>query len=235
MKVAFCIPSTTFDGPYKPCAQSLENCLPAVEAAGWEHCIAQEVGNPYISAARAQMTRRALDAKADVFVYIDHDVSWRPEDMVTLLNAEGDVIAGTYRFKNDKEEYMGQLIAQDDGTPVVRADGCLKAALAPAGFLKVTRKALVWLAKSYPELMYGDPFSPEIDMFNHGAQGGIWWGEDYAFCQRWSKCGGEIWTPPDMNINHHTKDAVFEGNLHKFLMRQPGGSDYVPPPEGVSV
>jgi len=222
MKVAFCTPSLT--GPTAPNIKALEECLPAVEAAGFTHCYAQEVGNPYISAARAKMTRMALDVNADVFVYIDYDVSFDPQDMVTLLQAEGDVVAGTYRFKKDDEEYMGQLVVDEAGCPIVRADGCLRSALVPAGFLKVTRAALVRLAKAYPELMYGDPFSPEIDLFNHGAQGGIWWGEDYAFCQRWSKCGGEIWTPPNMNIHHHTRDAVYQGNLHEFLLRQPGGS-----------
>lgn len=225
-KVAFCIPSTTFDGPHAACREALAKCLPAVEAAGWEHCLAQEMGNPYISAARAQMTRRGLDVKADAFVYIDYDISFDPEDMVRLLTTEGMVVAGTYRFKKDEEEYMGQLVTQENGGPVVRADGCLRSALVPAGFLKITRQGLVWFARSYPELLYGDPFNFEIDLFNHGAREWVWWGEDYSFSQRWSKCGGEIWTPPNMNLNHHTKDAVYPGNLHEFLLRQPGGSKY---------
>ncbi len=224
MKVVFCTPS--LNGPTAPYIKSLEDSLPAIEAEGWEHAYSQEIGSPYISHARATMTRKALDSKADVIVYIDYDVSWKPEDMIKLLSCDGPVIAGTYRFKKDEEEYMGQLVSDEEGFPVVREDGCLRTALAPAGFLKVTRECLNIFAKSYPELLFGDPFSPSIDLFNHGARNGVWWGEDYAFCQRWSKIGGEIWTPPNMDIDHHSSDKVFKGNLHKFLLRQPCGSNH---------
>jgi hypothetical protein len=52
---------------------ALEASVPLVEAAGWEHGLAVEVGNPYISAGRASLARKALDAKADVIVYLDYD------------------------------------------------------------------------------------------------------------------------------------------------------------------
>ena len=61
-----------------------------------------EVGSPYISAARATMLRKALDAKADVIVFIDHDLSWRPGDLLKLIETTGDVVGGTYRFKQDE-------------------------------------------------------------------------------------------------------------------------------------
>ena len=61
----------------------------------------------------------------------------------------------------------------------------------------------------------------------HGAHQGIWWGEDYAFARRWLDMGEDIWTVPDMNVHHWNSDGiVFEGNLHKFLLKQEGGSDH---------
>ena len=232
-KVVICTPSIS--GPTAPYIKALEASAPLLSTAGWETGYSQEIGNPYISAARAMMTRKALDANADVVVYLDYDLSWDPRDLLTLIETQGNVVAGTYRFKKDVEQYMGALETNDDGTPIVRKDGCLKSAYVPAGFLKVTREALVIFAKSYPDLLYGDPFRYEIDLFNHGARGGIWWGEDYSFSDRWTKCGGEIWTPPNINLNHHSfskpligpgiaKEIVYKGNLHEFLLRQPGGS-----------
>lgn len=225
MKVAFCLPTTK--RPHDRCIESLEQSVPLFEQAGFEHGLAQEIGNPYISVARADMTRRALDQKADVIVYLDHDLSWDPIDLLKLVETEGDVVACTYRYKCDEEKYMGSLF-NDDGFPIVReSDGALKAQMAPGGFLKVTRNALVAIAKSFPELLYGDPFNYALDLFNHGAIKGVWWGEDYAFCMRWHQIGGEIWTPPNMNIDHHSFDGqVFKGNLHRFLLRQEGGSDH---------
>lgn len=185
-----------------------------------------EVGCPYISNARDTMLRKALDAKADMIVFIDHDVSWRPEDLVKLLDTEGDYVVGTYRFKKPEEEYMGQLLSNNDGTPMVREDGALATFCAPAGFMKITSKAINRLIEKYPELLYGERHTPHFDLFNHGAHKFTWYGEDYACCRRWLDIGGQIWTVPDLSITHHGADGTdYPGNLHHFLLRQPGGSE----------
>ena len=98
-KEVFCTPSYT--RPVPEYLESLEKCLPLIESAGWEHGFAQQVGCPYISAARANMTRAALDVKPSVIVYIDSDMSWTPAAMLRLLETDGEVVAGTYRCKID--------------------------------------------------------------------------------------------------------------------------------------
>lgn len=226
--VTFCTPSLS--GPTAPYIEALEASVPLIQAAGWKESYAQEVGCPYISASRANMTRKALDAGATTIIYIDYDLTWDPKDLLTLLETEGDVVAGTYRYKEDEERYMGSLRCDEDGFPIIReSDGALQAGMAPAGFLKVTKNALIRFAKAYPELLYGDPFNYALDLFNHGAINGVWWGEDYAFCMRWLDKCGEIWTPPNLNLNHYSKerDILYRGNLHEFLLKQDGGSNHV--------
>ena len=212
--------------PFPQTIDALKASVPLIEAAGWEHGVVHEIGCPYISAARATMLRKALDAKATVVVFIDHDVSWDPQDILTLIETEGEVIFGTYRFKKDEEEYMGCLTKE---YPEVRADGCIKMAWGPAGFLKVTRNAVNHIYKSYPELVYGEPCSPGIDLFNHGAYKNEWWGEDAAFGRRWIACGGELWLIPTLNITHHSADKAFPGNFHEYMLRRPGGSESANP------
>lgn len=219
MKVVFATPS--LNGPMAPYIASLEAAIPLVIAAGWEEQYVQCVGNPYISAARAEMTRKALDVKADVIVYVDYDVGFQPQNLVTLLETPGDVVAGTYRFKKDEEEYMGQVHSDATGRPLLRADGAIKASKVPAGFLKVTAAAINTFMTAYPHLMYGPKFNPSVDLFNHGAHNGVWYGEDYAFSRNWCDAGGDIWIVPDLNIDHHAGDKVFKGNYHEYLLRQP--------------
>lgn len=225
MKVVFCIPTMT--RPYKACLDALEASVPLIEAAGWDHAMVTEIGCPYISGARAAMLRKALDAGADVVVFIDHDLSWRPEDLVTLINTKGDVIAGLYRFKTEGEvRYMGVLDDNLDGSPKVREDGCIKATRVPAGFLKVTKEAVGRFMAHYQHLVYGPPYHPSVDLFNHGAHKGAWWGEDYAFSRNWIDAGGEIWVAPDLSLTHHTTEEAYPGNFHHFMMQQPGGSEH---------
>lgn len=218
-RVVFCVPTLT--RPYQVCLDSLEASLPLIKGAGWAEGMANEVGNPYISAARATMLRKALDAKADVIVFIDHDLSWRPEDLLKLIETPGDVVAGTYRFKSSDVSYMGTIHSDWQGRPVVRDDGCVKARLVPAGFLKITAEAVDKFMSGYPELCYGEKYRQSVDLFNHGAHEGLWWGEDYAFCRRWEAIGGEVWLVPDLDLTHHTKDETFPGNFHQYLLQQP--------------
>jgi glycosyltransferase involved in cell wall biosynthesis len=222
-RVVFCVPTLT--RPYQVCLDSLKASIPLIVAAGWDEGMVSEIGNPYISAARSYMLRKALDTKADVIVFIDHDISWEPEALLKLIETEGDVVAGLYRFKyDDKEEYMGVLDDDKNGMPKVRDDGCIKASRVPAGFLKVTKEAIDRFMAFYPDLTYGPKYNLSVDLFNHGAHKGAWWGEDYAFSRNWIDLGGEIWIVPDINVNHHTTEKEYKGNFHEFMMKQPGGS-----------
>ena len=222
-KVALCVPTVT--KPYQQCLDSIAASLPLLESAGWEHCMVSEVGNPYISAARAAMLRKALNADATAIVFIDHDLSWRPADLLKLIETQGHFVAGTYRFKKPEVEYMGQLLAGDDGRPIVRADGALKAYCAPAGFIKITPLAVDKVIEKYPNLCYGERHRPHVDFFNHGAYQHVWIGEDYMACRRWLDMGEDLWLVPDLNLDHHTTDSVYRGNYHEYLLRQPGGSE----------
>jgi glycosyltransferase involved in cell wall biosynthesis len=223
VKVVFCVPTLT--RPYQQTLDSLAASIPLIKAAGWDEGMVSELGNPYISAARSYMLRKALDAGADVIVFIDHDLSWKPEDLLKLIETEGDVVAGTYRFKKDEVEYMGVIQDGENYLPVTREDGCIKATRVPAGFLKITKGAVNRFMTEYPHLCYGPKFSLSVDLFNHGAFDGAWWGEDYAFSRNWLAIGGEIWLVPDLDIAHHTKDKAYPGNFHKHLLQQPGGSE----------
>lgn len=220
MKVVFCCP--VVNRPTAPFMKALEECLPAIEQAGWEHQFTSTTDIPYISGARAEMTRMALDAKADVIVYLDYDLSWRPESMVKLLSIDEHVVAGTYRFKNDEGQYMGGILPDGSGAIQVGSHGCIKADRVPAGFLKVTKKALSIFAKAYPHLLYSDPMSPSLDLFNHGAIDGVWYGEDYAFSKRWLDTGNDLWICPDLDISHHSYDKEYAGNFHKHLIDYKG-------------
>lgn len=224
MRVVIATPTVT--EPHPAYVDALGRSAGALTAAGFDHSTVFEVGCPYISHARATMLRKALDTKADAVVFIDHDISWRPQDLVKLIATRGDVVAGTYRFKKEEEEYMACIVTDADGLPILRPDGNMRADKVPAGFLKVTKEAVDRFMASYPELIYGHRYNPSVDLFNHGAHAGVWYGEDYAFSRRWRDCGGEIALVPDLDLTHHAGAKAYPGNFHQFMLRQPGGSEF---------
>ncbi|WP_332763935.1 hypothetical protein [Phenylobacterium sp.] len=217
-KVVFCTPTVT--RPFPEYLAALEASLPALEAAGWEHQAVFEAGCPYISSARATLLRKALDAKADVIVFLDHDLSWRPTDLLKLIETPGEVVAGLYRYRKDEFEFMGHLADAGGRKPYFRQDGVLAAERVPAGFLKITKEAVDRFIGHHPELCFGARYSPSIDLFNHGAFDGVWWGEDYAFSRRWRALGGDIWVVPDLSLTHHDPDKSYPGNVHEWLTAQ---------------
>ena len=225
-KIVFCLPIVT--RPFQITIDSLKASLPLIEAAGYEHALAQIVDNPYISAARATMLRAALDAKADIIMFIDYDMGWRPQDLLTVIQTEGDCVAGTYRAKIDDEQYMGKVEHDPVSfVPKVReSDGAISANLIPAGFMKLTVEAVDTYMFRHPEHCYGPMYHLSVDLFNHGVHDRLWWGEDYSFSRRYKEKCGPIWIVPDLDLDHHAKDGkVYKGNYRRFLLRQPGGSE----------
>jgi len=211
------IMTPTVKKPFDEYMSSMETAAAVLEAAGIEVMLVFEIGNAYISGARATLLRKALDRRPDAVMFIDHDLSFTPAALKKLVMTKGDIVAGTYRFKEDVERYMGFCHVKD-GALQVRQDGALKATYVPAGFMKITRHAVNYFMEKYPELIYGERCLPHIDLFNHGAMSGLWHGEDYAFCKRWGDIDGDIWLVPDLDITHHTTEAAYPGNFWKFIV-----------------
>jgi len=226
MKVVICTP--TRDLPHSAYVDAMEASAPVLEAAGIDFNFVLEIACPYISAARATMLRKALDAGADAIVFIDDDLSWEPSDLLKLVQTPGEVVAGLYRFKKDEPEFMGSLATDGAHRPSGRfAEGTrtlvLRARQIPGGFMKITREGVARFMRAYPQLSYGDPIAPHVDLFNHGAHNGVWFGEDYAFSRNWIDAGGDLWVIPDLTLTHHGPATAYSGNFHEFLLSQPGG------------
>jgi hypothetical protein len=96
-EVVFCCPTIT--KPYQPFLDSLAAALPVIQEAGWTDKSAWSIGCPYISRARSTMLAKAMKTSADVFVFLDHDLSFPPATLLKLLETDGDFIAGTYRLQ----------------------------------------------------------------------------------------------------------------------------------------
>lgn len=177
-----------------------------------------EIGCPYISGARATALGKCLKWGATHVVFIDDDMSWEPDDLITLLQTEGDVVAGNYRYKtHDEVRFMGIPLLGPNKRPMVREDGCVDMLAVPAGFLRVSRLAIAQFLVAYPELRLGD--EGNVDLFNHGAHNGIWYGEDFAFSRRWHEMGNAIWCPPRLNLVHNgSKGETYGGTYHDYLI-----------------
>ena len=80
----------------------------------------------------------------------------------------------------------------------------------PTGFMMIKRSTISKMFAAFPSTKYVDDVSflrPEENvnayaLFDCGVEEGHYYSEDWMFCSRWSKMGGEIWTDVSINLSH---------------------------------
>jgi acyl-CoA synthetase (AMP-forming)/AMP-acid ligase II len=78
------------------------------------------------------------------------------------------------------------------------------------GFMMIKRKVIEKLQQAFPSTKYVDDvgfLQPEENMhayalFDCGVEEGHYFSEDWLFCHRWTKMGGEIHVEVTINLNH---------------------------------
>lgn len=187
-------------------------------------------GDSYVWRARNLLAERFLISDATHLIFIDSDHAWSLEAIMRLIKADADVVGGAYPTKNNWEHYSVVVYTDEKGIPETRDDGLIRAQKVPTGFMKIKREVFERLKKAYPENWYweggGDGGSPRkmYDYFGHMTLNHIKMGEDISFCKRWEMIGGEIYVEPRCDIDH-IGTKTWKGNYHKFLTKQPGGSE----------
>jgi len=78
------------------------------------------------------------------------------------------------------------------------------------GFMMIRRKVLSSMMKAFPSTKYVDDVSflkPEENemayaLFDCGVEEGHYFSEDWLFCDRWTKMGGEVFVDVSINLTH---------------------------------
>jgi hypothetical protein len=104
-------------------------------------------------------------------------------------------------------------------------DGLVKLKDAGTGFMIIKRSVIEKMIESYPELYFNndlhldEEFSKWTYLFfdcMHEEDTKRYLSEDYAFCRRWQKLGGEIWLDPLVKLDH-VGHYTFNGNVGKMF------------------
>lgn len=118
----------------------------------------------------------------DIMVMVDSDLGWEAGGLVKLIETEGPIVGGVYRYKDDNVGYP--FWPTPKYGPVAEVD------VVPGGFLKITREAAMQIAAKYKH-----PFRFLIE-------NDIEYGEDVSFCMRAQRCGVPIKARMDIEFEH---------------------------------
>lgn len=216
MKHAF-IATPVHGSPDPEYSASLIVTQGVLSAAGVAYTHSFVVGNALVHDARNQLVAWFLNSPATDLLFIDADIAWDGRDALALIKAEQDVIGGVYLQKRpDQEIYnVGGVRPGPNGTLVCDYLG--------AGFLKISRGAILKMIESYPETAYmGRDGAQMWGLFDAPIKDGKIVGEDATFLRRWREIGGEVYVAPNMTLTHFGRYG-WRGNFAQLVARERTG------------
>ena len=152
----------------------------------------------------------------DLF-YIDDDMEFPEDAVLRLLNHPVKVVGGAYPIKNEDEWHYASIPKMIEGTPIGTEDGTLlRAESVAGGFIRIKRIVIEEMIKAYPETRYVEYDRESYNLFGTYIENGYLWGDDYSFCNRWKKIGGELWIDPNIDFGH-IGFKTYAGNYWKYL------------------
>jgi hypothetical protein len=144
---------------------------------------------------------RQLDFGFDRYLFIDSDISFTVDKVLSLLNQDKNIVSGVYRTHNDPSLYQcGEFYPNNPGQIIHRYNaitvGTRKVDWCGAGFLMIKKE--VFQNMEYPWFRH--------HMVKAGtAQREA--GEDIGFCINAKKAGYDIWCDFDCEVGHKRRTA----------------------------
>ncbi len=164
------------------------------------------------------MAKMMSNASATHFMFIDADIRFEPESIFQMLVYEKEVIGGLYPKKSIPTNYVINLLPQTQ----IQGD-IFTVDTMGTGFLLFQRNVYEKLCAAHPETKYvddvglGKQYEPYMyAIFDVGIdERGHYLSEDWMFCRRWQKLGGQIWAHSKVLLNH-CGHYEYKGNLDQM-------------------
>lgn len=174
----------------------------------------------FIELARNIFVKRFLEEFTDTthLFFIDADIGFPPNAFIGLLQADLPICAGSYRRRQDPEDYPAVFADEPEKGGLWLIEDWIQCKRVATGFLCIRRDVLTEMAADAPKISIPDQDGPVPWVFHTKFDDkGRFVGEDYAFCDDYVKKYGKmipVW--PNFDFVH----GGFKGNLSTFLEKQ---------------
>jgi hypothetical protein len=204
----------------EPCFTSFLRFILMASKSGLQWSLDTMVNESLVTRARNNlMAKMMTNAAATHFMFIDADIRFQPESIFMMLAADKDVIGGLYPKKALPISYV---INVKPGTQII--NDIFPVDTMGTGFMMFKRHVYEKLCAAHPETKYVDDvglgkqyeptmfsiFDTEIDERGH------YLSEDWTFCRRWARLGGEIYAHAKVLLNH-SGHYEFAGDLDVLI------------------
>lgn len=208
--------------------------IPAMQARGIGVAFAYIYNNSLITSARDQLANIFLKNNFTHMLFIDADIKFNVDDILSMLDADKDVIAGVYPKKEinwnmvhqkvlegakpeELTNYTGSLVVNlvdNEKEKVVKAGEPLEVFGAGTGFMLI-KKSVFERLEPHVEKYIDSNSEMEINSFfflMKDPDTGRQLSEDYAFCRLCREHGIKIHVAPWVRLGH-SGTYLFEGSV----------------------
>lgn len=150
----------------------------------------------YVDVNRNAIVDTALKDKADYVMFIDADMGFPPEGILTLINDDKDIVGADYNVRLDPTAVIRsgpttKMVVDNQLVSMLREDfptDLFKCGAVATGFLLIKTSVFKKLERPY--------FDARID------KNGIHYTEDVDFCIKAREAGIDIWCDPAISMQH---------------------------------
>lgn len=220
-KVALC--TTVYDAPSPGYVFSIQRTRQALEKEGIQTAYLLLAGNCHVDDARNSVVQQFLLSDCTDLVFLDADVSWRPDEIIKLCKAPADLVGGIYPYRRQGQADKMPVLTIP-GVTEADKNGLLQVAGLPTGFMRISRHVLETLSKDADHYWNkAERRSMVPILFERTFEDGVRWGGDITFCRKWHKAGGQMYAMPELHLSH-SGNATLSDSLGAALRRQSKGT-----------
>ena len=187
-----------------------------------------------VTRARNILSAMFMESDCTHLFFIDSDIEFDPDSILRALAYDKDIVAGAYPKKALPVQYALNFKFVDNKTGQVRIEnGAVEVLDASTGFFCIKKKVFDKMRSHYPELHYKNDsnIDPKYNRYCysffdtiHDPEDNRYLSEDYTFCRRLQKMGGEIWVDLSTKLNH-VGSYTFEGDVSQLISQKSPGSN----------
>jgi len=205
------------DKVFGKCSESvLNNCI---NLMGKGHKVTVFYNSElYIDRSRNACVKKFLESDATDLLFVDADLAFDNDAMEQIIKYDKPIVAGAYRLKQIFEHYPVIIdFDRENNNCKDEETGLVWVESAPTGFMRIQRNVFEKMINHYKPVKDTHGmlhfFETGMRVFNDGQ----WWGEDTAFCKKWTDIGGDVMVEPRLNFTH-IGGREYKGNFHEHLM-----------------
>ena len=225
--------------------ESMFNCLSACAEANIQLQFMITNGDSMVTRARNNIVDAFMAGKGDYLLFVDSDIGFTPEAIIRLVKSGYPVCGAAYpkkeldwkkvlvAAKRAKDEHELKAMVANyvlnyfDSKVELDGKGFAKVQDLGTGFLMIAREVFTKMAAEYPEIKCGAPVAsdgtpltdrPHYAYFDTEIEKstGAYLTEDWLFCRRWQRMGGDVWCDTTQPLSH-TGMFTFYGRANAHL------------------